>query len=215
MKKLFLVAMAAAVLSGPAMAQSASLDGVDAGTYVLDKTHAYTTFSVSHGGLSDYVVNLTGIDATIEFDPAKVESSSISMTIDPSKLKTYYPGDYKAGHAKSPYNSWDEHLSQSPKYLNAGAFPKVTFTSTDVIKTGAASGKVTGDLTFLGITKPLTMDVTYNGVVNVPWMGDTDIIGFDAVGVMTRSMFGMPVRAGGVGDDVTIRFSGEFVNSGK
>lgn len=209
MKKLIIGALAAISLAGTASAQGQTLEGVDAGTYKLDKTHAYLTFSVSHGGLSDYVVNLTGYDATLEFDPADPTNSSIMMSIDPTQINTYYPNPEKKVE-------WEDELVNDPKFLNAGAFPNITFKSTSVTKTGAFDGKVTGDLTFLGMTKPVTMNVTYNGLANLPWMGETDLIGFDAVGTFDRSNFGMThLIKNGIGDNVTIKFSGEFVHTGK
>lgn len=59
-------------------------------------------------------------------------------------------------------------MSRSELWLNADAYPEITFVSTSVEKTGELSGKVTGDLALLGVTKPVTLDVTYNGVSNPP-----------------------------------------------
>lgn len=208
MKKSLLIALTAILVAGSASAKDASFDSVDAGTYKLDKTHAFMTFSVSHDGLSDYVVNLMGVDASLQFDPVSVENSSISISVDPTKLNTYYPDAEKK-------KEWEDELVNDPKFFNASVFPKITFNSNQVKKTGTYTGKVTGDVTFLGVTQPMTFDVTYNGVVNVPWMGDKDIIGFDAIGVMSRSAYGLTALKDGIGDDVTIRFSGEFVHSAK
>ena len=210
MKKLFLAALASLSLTGIAKAQSPTqtLEGVDAGTYELDTTHAYLTFSVSHNGLSDYVVNMTGIEASLDFNPADPTASTILMSIDPTKMNTYYPDPAKKAE-------WESEISNDARFFNAGEFPAITFKSTGATKTGDFKGKVTGDLTFLGVTKPVTMNVTYNGMANLPWMGETDLIGFDAVGKFKRSNFGMTHLQGGIGDEVTIKFSGEFVHSGE
>lgn len=208
MKKLIVAALASIAMIGTANAQGQTLDGVDAGTYKLDTTHTYLTFSVSHGGLSDYVVNMTGFDATLDFNPEDPTSSSIMMTIDPTQLNTYYPDPAKKA-------GWEDEISNDPKFFNAGEFPAITFQSTGVTKTGDYKGNVTGDLTFLGMTKPVTMSVTYNGTANLPWMGETDLIGFDAEGSFKRSEFGMSHLQGGIGDEVTIKFSGEFVHAGE
>lgn len=210
MKKLILTAVAGLSLTGIASAQSSiqTLDGVDAGTYNLDPSHAYLTFAVSHGGLSDYVVNMTGFDATLDFNPVAPVSSSIMMTIDPAKLNTYYPDPAKKA-------GWEDEISNDPRFFNAGEFPVITFKSTGVTKTGDYKGNVTGNLTFLGMTKPVTMSVSYNGTANLPWMGETDLIGFDAEGSFKRSDFGMSHLQGNIGDEVTIKFSGEFVHAGE
>lgn len=185
---------------------------VASGSYSIDKGHAFLTFKVGHGGgISDYRVNFTSFDADLTFDPADPEASNLTVTIDPSTVQTNYPGDYKAGHADSPYESWNEDLAMNPQWLNAGEHPEITFTSTNVTRTGDLEGTVTGQLNFLGQTEPVTLDVTYNGVANAPWYGDRDIIGFDASTVITRSEWGMGAYLPMIGDEVTVEFSGEFI----
>ena len=189
-----------------------SLQGVAAGAYSLERSHAFLSFRVPHGnGLSQYRVALTDFDADLTFDPANPESSTLSVTINPMGVQTNYPGDYKATHADSAYESWNEDLARSPAWLNADAHPQITFTSTSVTRTGDQTGTVTGDLTFLGQTKPVTLNVTYNGVANAPWFGERDLIGFNATTTLTRSEWGMTTFLPLVGDEVTIAFSGEFL----
>lgn len=209
------LAVASIALSMGASAQgSANLEGVAAGTYALEKNHAFLAVSVGHsGGLSDYVINFTTFDANLEFDPANVEASTLSVTIDPMSLVTYYPGDYKRGHADSGYETWDEDVARNPKWLNADEFPQITFTSTSASKTSDSTGTVTGDLNFLGTTKPVTLDVTYNGTGNAPWFGERDLIGFTAETTIDRSEFGMTRAIPSVSADVKLRFSGEFLQA--
>lgn len=188
------------------------LRGVSAGSFSLDKTHAFLTFKVGHsGGLSDYRVNFTDFDAKLTFDPAAPEASELIAKINPASVETNYPGNYKESHADSPYESWNEDLSMNPQWLNAGEFPEITFTTTGQSRTGDLEGRVTGDLSFLGQTKPVTLDVTYNGVANVPWHGEKDLIGFTASTTITRSEWGMGAYLPLIGDQVTVEFSGEFL----
>lgn len=182
------------------------------GAYSLEKTHAFMTVKVGHGGgISQYRISFTDFDAALDFNPEAPESSTISFSINPAALETNYPGDYKAGHADSQWESWNEDVSRDAKWLNADAFPEITFVSTSVTKTGDLSGTVTGDLTLLGVTKPVTLDVTYNGVANPPWFGGRDVIGFDASTTVLRSEFGMTAAIPSIGDEVTVEFSGEFL----
>lgn len=191
-----------------------NLQSVAADTYGLDKTHAFLTAYVGHsGGLSSYRISLTDFDATLDFDPASPESSSLSVSINPMGVVTNYPGDYKAGHAESPFETWEEDISRNPNWMNADAFPEITFTSTAITRESDDTGTVTGDLTFLGLTQPVTLDVTYNGTANVPWLGERDLIGFDAETVIKRSDWGMDRGIPSIGDEVTITFSGEFVQA--
>ena len=188
------------------------LADVAAATYSLETNHAFMTVKVGHsGGISDYRISFTEFDADLSFDPAAPEASSLTFTINPMAVETNYPGDYKAGHADSPWESWNEDISRDAKWLNADEFPEITFVATDIARTGDLTGTVTGDLTLLGVTKPVTMDVTYNGVANPPWFGERDVIGFDASTTVQRSEFGMAAYIPNISDAVTVEFSGEFL----
>ena len=187
---------------------------VAAGAYSLEKTHAFMTVKVGHsGGISDYRISFTDFDASLDFDPAAPESSSISFSINPAAGETNYPGDYSVGHADSQWSSWNEDVSRDAKWLNSDAFPEITFVSTGATKTGDLSGTVTGDLTLLGVTKPVTLNVTYNGVANPPWFAPRDVIGFDADTTVLRSDYGMNAFLPNIGDEVTVEFSGEFLQA--
>ena len=180
------------------------------GTYALDLTHAALVWQVSHWGLSDYTGRFTNFDATLEFDPEDPSATSISVTIDPMSVSTEYEGDYLAGHGDSGFQTWDEDMARNARWFNADEFPQITFTSTEITPTGDATGTVTGDLTFLGVTKPVTLDVTYNGVAQFPWSPDTDKIGFSASTTIKRSDFGMTALLPNIGDDVSIEIEAEF-----
>ena len=189
-----------------------SLQGVAAGDYSLEKTHAFMTVKVGHaGGISQYRISFTDIDGKLSFDPAAPEDGEITFTINPLSVETNYPGDYKAGHADSQWESWNEDVARDGKWLNADEHPIITFISTNVERTGDTTGKVTGNLTLLGVTKPVTLDVSYGGVANPPWFNGRDVIGFDATTKVNRSEFGMTAFIPSIGDEVTVEFSGEFL----
>ncbi|WP_300395940.1 YceI family protein [Henriciella sp.] len=187
------------------------LQGVATATYELEPTHAFLSFTVTHGGVSEYTVDFTDFDATLDFNPDEPATSSIEVMIDPMGLNVNYPSDFKAGHPDSPYSTWPEALSKDERFLQAGEYPEITFVSTSAERTGDYTGTVTGDLTFLGVTKPVTMDVTYNGTANTPWTGERDLIGFNATTTFNRSEFGQESMAGVISDEVTVAFSGEFI----
>lgn len=181
-----------------------------AGTYEVDPTHTSVTWRVDHFGLSAYTGRFKTVDATLEFNPEDPAATRITATIDPLSVETDYPGDYKAGHTDSGYESWNEDLARNPNWLNGDAFPQITFTSTSVTQDTASTGKVTGDLTFLGVTKPVTLDVIYNGKANFPWAPDADKIGFSATTTLKRSDFGNATYAPNIGDEVEVIIEAEF-----
>ena len=199
------LAAAALLLSLPAIAEP-SLKGADSDTYNLEKTHAFLTWSVRHNSISDYTVNFTDFDAVLDFDSKNPEASSISVTINPLALQTNYPDPAKKV-------DWENELGTDDKFLNGDTFPEITFQSTSAALTGEFEGTVTGDLTFLGVTKPVTLNVSYNGVTNVPWFGQRDLIGFNATTTINRSEWGMTSMKGIISDEVRIEFSGEFLQA--
>lgn len=188
------------------------LRDVSAATYSLERTHAFLSFEVGHNtGLSNYRVAFTDFTAALDFDPANPEAATLTASINPMAVESNYPGDYKEGHADSVFESWNEDISRDAKWLNADVHPSITFTSTGVTRTGDDTGTVTGDLTFLGQSHPVTLDVTFNGSANAPWFGERDLLGFNASTEIMRSEWGMGAYIPFVSDSVKIRFSGEFL----
>ena len=198
-------ALAFSATALPAHAEP-TLEGVASGLYELEKTHAFLSWTVRHGGISGYTVDFTAFDASLVFDAAEPTNSQLSVSIDPTALNTNYPDPEKK-------ISWEDELATDAKFLNANEFPEITFVSTAVEQTGEFAGTVTGDLTFLGVTKPVTLDVTYGGVANPPWFGQRDVIGFTAETRFNRSDFGMTSMMGNISDQVVIEFSGEFLQA--
>ncbi|OYX82982.1 MAG: hypothetical protein B7Y75_05795 [Azorhizobium sp. 35-67-5] len=98
---------------------------------------------------------------------------------------------------------------KGPDFFNTEAFPTIRFASTAVVATGSTA-KVTGDVTLLGVTRPVILDVTFHKAGINP----TDKLyhlGFDATATLTRSDFGMRTNLPGIGDAVTLRIEAEFV----
>ena len=201
------LALAASLLAITLPAQAnPTLEGVASDLYELEKTHAFLTWTVKHNGISGYTVNFTDFDADLVFDAETPTNSQLSVSINPLGLNTNYPDPEKKVE-------WEAELSNDARFLNAGEFPTIEFVSTAVEQTGEFEGTVTGDLTFLGVTAPVTLDVSYGGVANPPWFGQRDVIGFTASTTLKRSDFGQTSMAGVISDEVEIEFSGEFLQA--
>ena len=177
-----------------------------AGVYDLDKTLASVTFRVDHLGMSRYTARFTGIDGRLNFDPANPAAMSVEASVDTGSIKTDYP---------NPTPNFDAELA-GPNWLDAARFPKITFKSTAVEPTGPNTAKVTGDFTLHGVTRPLVLDVTFNGGYDGAPMDPGSRIGFSAQGKLKRSDFGVsygvpqPGSTFGVGDEVEIQIEAEF-----
>jgi polyisoprenoid-binding protein YceI len=194
------------LMAGPAMAAAVSAaPQPPAGAYVMDKAHTSVTFRVSHMGFSRYTARFASVDARLKFDPAKPAAMAVEATIDPQSLTLNAP----------PAGFHDQLMGTS--FFDAAKFRAITFKSTKVAVTGKNTAKVTGDFALHGVTKPLTLDVTYNGGYPANAMDPGGArIGFSGHGVIKRSAFGMgfgvpaPGSTMGVGDDVEVMIETEF-----
>ena len=175
-------ALSAALTAAPMTALAAS--------YTIDETHAHAAFRVSHLGFSHTLGQFKEITGTLEFDEADPTASSVSVTINTASVDS-------ANQAR------DEHLRKAD-FFNVEAFPTMTFTSTAVEVTGEKTGKLTGDLTLLGITKPVTLDVTFNQEGPHPFDPSKIVAGFSASGEINRTDFGMAYAAPAIGETVEL-----------
>ena len=206
MKLLSSLALAAGValaVTGPACAQLAT--DVPAGTFKIDPTHASVTWKVMHMGLSNYTARFARVDGTLVFDPAKPETSKLTASVDPLSIKTDFPFVEK--------EDFDKKLAKGAEWFNADVAKTITFTSTSVKMTGAKTADVTGDLTLLGVTKPLVLKVTFNGGMAAHPMSKKPAIGFSATGSVKRSEFGLKGGLPFVGDDVALLIEAEMQGS--
>jgi polyisoprenoid-binding protein YceI len=180
-----------------------------AGEYKLDPSHASVTFKVSHWGLSNYTARFTKLDAALKFDPEDPAKNSVEVAIDPTSIRTHYPYNDIA----SPFGiteNFDKNLATEDHWLDAGQFPRITFKSTSVNQTSDTTARVSGDLTLRGVTKPVVLDVTYNGGYAKHPMAPMAVIGFSATASIKRSDFGMTYLTPKIGDEVKIIIEAEF-----
>ena len=156
------------------------------------------TWSLSHAGLSQYTGRFNTISGELDFNPDAPESSRLSIRIDPASVST--------GLA-----SFDEELAEDGRYFDSETHEDILFVSTQSIKSGQNTGQVTGNLTLKGITKPITLDVTYNGA-GKSFGNPGKTLGFSATGELSRADYGFASLLSnfGIGDAVTLRIEAEF-----
>ncbi len=194
---IFFSAITAAIaLTYPAMAEA------PAGKYVIDPTHASLTWKVSHLGLSNYTARFTKLNATLNYDAADPTKSTLTVTVDPTSLETDYPFPEQ--------EDFDKKLIEGEEWFNAGAHKAIQFKSTGVEMTSDNTAKVTGDLTFLGVTKPAVLNVTLNRAMAEHPMAKIPALGFSATTNIKRSDFGMEKLIPLIGDDVQLLIEAEF-----
>ncbi len=190
------------VLGATALANPTTQDPakVPAGSYVLDKRHASLTVKIAHmGGFSHFTMRFDGLDGDFTYDPANWQSTKVTINIDPKSIDTGNP----------PFDK------QITGYFEPDKYPAFNFVSTGVQAgpdgVGGAKGAVTGDLTFHGVTKPVTLDVTFNGEgPGISPLGAR--LGFSGVAHIKRTDFNLDsmILKRFASDDLDVIFEVEF-----
>lgn len=170
------------------------LSKIASGAYALDKSHANIVFKINHLGYSNYVGRFNAFDAKLNFDAKSPDKSTIEVTVDTSSIDT--------NHEKL------EGELKGEKFFNTAKFPAATFKSTHVTHNGD-KGTVAGDLTMLGVTKPVTFNVTFHGG-GLGAFSKKETVGFHATTTIKRSDWGLNALVPMVGDDVQLDIEAEF-----
>ncbi len=186
-KAFFGILAAATIFTAPA--------AFAAETYTLDPSHTTVIWEANHFQFSNPHGLLSMIEGKVTLDEANPAASMVEATWNAKNLFTGNP-------------KFDEHL-QSKDFFNIGEFPTASFKSTKVEPAADnKTAKVTGNLTLLGVTKPVTLDVTFNHK-GEHFMTKKPTVGFTATGSIKRSEFGMKFGVPGVSDDVKITIEAE------
>ncbi len=192
-----LLGLAFLLIASGAEASVASRDpaAAPAGDYVLDKEHVSVVVRVSHMGFSRFTMRFDRVEGGFTYDPAQPDASQVNVTIDANSLDA---GPNKLGQ------------QFADQFLDAAAQPKITFVSTGLKRNGDGTGVLSGALTLRGVTRPVDLNVVFNGV-GPGLLGVGHRVGFSATGRIRRSEFGstayLPTT---VGDDVDIEIEAEF-----
>ena len=183
--------------AGMARAQSASHEpaAVKAGTYAVEPNHTQVGFSLLHLGFSYYSGVFSNVSGTLRLDPSRPEASRLQVSIPIDSVATT--------SAKL-----DGEL-KGPEWFDAARYPTATFTSTAVTRTAKDAARVAGTLTLHGVSLPETLTVHFVGAGVNP-LDKKYTVGFEAVGTIKRSQFGVKTYVPMVGDDVRLTIAGAF-----
>jgi polyisoprenoid-binding protein YceI len=166
----------------------------------VDLDHVSVHWSIGHGGFSKVTGQFRQINkASLIFDRDDVSKSKVSVEVEAASLDSNH--------------YFRDNWARSEACLNVWKFKTITFESTAVEKTGNNTGKLTGNVTMHGETKPITMNVTYNkGGKHLS--GKYSIDGFTATGSIKRSDFGMKAFIPWIGDEIefVIQLEGQRPN---
>ena len=178
------------------VASLAAAAALSAETYTIDKNHSDASFQIRHfaskvrGRFSDF-------EGTIQADPAKPEASSVVFTIKTASIDTNQPDR-------------DKHL-RTADFFDVEKFPEITFKSSKFTPAGKDKYDVTGTLTMHGVSKEVTLPVTFLGSMKDP--RGNEVASFEIETKLNRKDFGInwnkTLDNGGVmlSDDVDISIS--------
>lgn len=182
-----------------------AFNDMPAGEYKVDLSHASIVWKVSHLGLSNYVARFTEFDAAIDYNANNIEKSQVTASINPMSIQTAYPNA-----AEKDFNNV---LATEKGWFDATSFASINFASTSIDMTSETTAMMKGNLTFLGVTKEILLDVVFNGAMTKQPFTGKPTMGFSATTNIVRSEFGMSKYVPSIGDNVDVMIEGEFTHS--
>ena len=164
-----------------------------------DDAHSQVSFTVKHLGISEVTGTFNDFDVKILAAKPDFSDASVSFTAKVASIDTRV-------------EARDNHL-KSADFFDAEKYPELSFKSTSIKKDAKTNQyQLTGDLTMHGITRQVTVDMTYFGSVENP-MNKKQTAGFQVTGINKRSDFnlgnGFPSPM--ISDEVQIKADGEFI----
>ena len=167
-------------VAGMTMLSAVSLTvPVRAADYEIDMSHAFIQFRISHLGYSVLNGRFDQFGGKFSWDQASPQAATVEVAVDTASID-------------SNWAERDKHL-RSADFLDVEKFPKATFKGTNYTGDGKG-GKLQGDLTLHGVTRPLTLEVQFIGEGPDPWGGYR--AGFKAHTTLRRADFGMTYELG-------------------
>jgi polyisoprenoid-binding protein YceI len=204
MKPTLALALFLAATVAPAAAQAPSAEApapsfdtaaIPAGTYRLDSKEALVRYTTIHMGLTEFWGTFPNATGVLTLDPKAVGSAKVDIKIPIMGVET----------TNKELNA--EFISG--EFFDFAKFRQAHFVSTEVVRTGPRTAKVTGDLTLHGITKPVVLNVTFNGA-GPNSFSKVLTLGFKAEAVVRRSDFGLGKYVPIVSDETQITISAAF-----
>jgi polyisoprenoid-binding protein YceI len=178
-----------------ALAASTAASAAAPEIFIIDSTHTFPTFEVSHLGISTQRGRFDHTTGRITLDRV-ARSGSISIEIDAGSVSTGSP-------------KLDIAL-RGEDFFNAEKFPRLNFHSDKLVFENGEPVRAEGELTLLGVTKPVTLKLLKFACTNKPFLVRTTC-GTDLLTAISRSSFGMTAWPMFIGDEVRLEIQVEAV----
>ncbi len=173
-------------------------------TWAIDPVHSIAEFGIKHMMIATVKGRFGALTGTVQFDGADPATGSVEVSIEVASITT--------NEAQR-----DGHL-RSPDFFHVEQHPTMTFRSTGVEHVEGDEYRVRGELTIRDVTKPITLDMTYEGQITDPYGNRR--AGFAAETTLNRGDYGLTfnqvLETGGVmvGDKVKVSLHIEAVRQG-
>jgi len=159
--------------------------------YNVDTYHSFLNFSVGHLGISFVDGKMDKYQGTLEMDKEDIATAKFNFTIDASSVNT-------------GIEMRDDHL-RSADFFETAKYQDIKFVSTSIKKAGKNNYKLNGNLTIKGITKPVTFDLVYGGLLKDDGQGNQKV-GFQATTTVDRTAFNINYDPTGIGVAKDVKF---------
>lgn len=197
-----LCALMAAALVSPALAQAPppfvpekDPAKVKDGAYVVEPDHTRVMFGISHKSFTTFYGEFRDVSGTLNLNTKNPAASTFDLKVPVKTISTQI-----------------EHLNEELRHkpwLDADTWPEITFKSTAVKPTGPGTADVTGNFSFHGVTKPLTLHVKFNAAGDDP-NDHYYVAGFTVTGGFERSDFGFKTAVPMIGDHIDLMIQAAF-----
>ena len=174
------------VLAVAALAVGVSVQAAD--NYTIDSRHTYPVFEVNHLGFSTQRGRFNKSEGKIVLDSA-AKSGSVELKIETASIDM-------------GFEKWDEHM-KSPDFFDVAKHPAITFKSTKLNFDGDKLVGANGEMTLLGVTKPVTLALSGFRCGEHPMLKKI-VCGVDVMTTIKRSDFGMKYGIPAIGDEVKL-----------
>lgn len=144
----------ASLLAFAALVVTSASTSAQSTKWAVDKAHSNVKFTVTHMAISEVDGNFKSFDGSLESAKPDFSDARIQFSIDVASIGT-------------DNENRDNHL-KGDDFFNAAQFPKINFTSTSMKPLGGNKYQLTGTMTVRDVTKTVTWDVTYGGIMSTP-----------------------------------------------
>lgn len=199
MVKLFIICIGTNFVN---LAMADEFSAMPSGKYAVDRSHASVVFKVDHLGFSTYVGRFTEFTADLSLDTDNFGKSAVEVNVQIDSITTDYPFPEK--------EDFDKKLSE--QWFKSKEFPNMSYVSKSVGKLTNGTAQVKGELTMLGETLPVTLNIVLNKAALKHPVSRKPTIGFSATSKIDRTAWGLKNFAPKLGAEVTIEIEGEFVH---